>query len=164
MLSDISLIKKAGFSGFKSVKELWSNCSCIPNEKGIYVIINPDHPDKSFLVKGSGGFFKGKDPNVHFNELSVKWVDSSPVIYIGKAGGDSSSATLQKRLKQYMDFGMGKPIGHYGGRYIWQLANHSNLLVAWKATPSADPRIEEELLIREFYKFHGKLPFANLKF
>lgn len=69
-----------------------------------------------FLSHGTGGFFKGKDPNVSITELETNWVENTCVVYIGKAG-----TTLQKRLNQYLKFGNGQNIGHWGGRYIWQI-------------------------------------------
>lgn len=164
MFQDLSKIKELGFTGFKTVEQLWNDNSCLPNNRGIYVIINPDCSSKKFLLKGVGGYFKDKDPNISLSELSTNWVDNCQVVYIGQAGGNGSSATLKKRLKQYLDFGKGKPVGHYGGRLIWQLSNHKNLIVAWKAINTNDPRNEEAILIQEFYDYYGKLPFANLKF
>jgi hypothetical protein len=164
MSQDLSLVKKAGFAGFKTVKELWNDHSVIPNERGIYVVINPDCSMNKFLTKGVGGYFKEKDPNVSLSELTSNWVESSPVLYIGQAGGNGSSATLRKRLKQYLDFGKGKPVGHYGGRLIWQLAHHGSLIVAWKITPQTDPRVEEKIYINDFVSHYGKLPFANLTY
>lgn len=164
MFQDLSFIKKAGFAGFKTIKELWNDHSIIPNERGVYVIINPDCSMNKFLAKGVGGYFKGKDPNINLDELSSKWVESSPVLYIGQAGGNNSSATLRKRLKQYLDFGQGKPVGHFGGRLIWQLAHHQSLLVAWKVSTTNDPLDEEKKLIMQFSAFYKRLPFANLKY
>jgi len=164
MFQDLSKIKEMGFTGFKTIEQLWNDSSCLPNEKGIYLILNPDCSQREFLPKGVGGYFKDKDPNISVSELSTNWVDNCHVVYIGQAGGNSSSATLKKRLKQYLDFGKGKPVGHYGGRLIWQLANHKNLIVAWKVTRTTDPREEESVLISDFHDFYGKLPFANLKF
>ena len=87
-----------------------------------------------FLSRGTGGFFKGKDPNVSITELGTNWVKNTCVVYIGKAG-----TTLRKRLNQYLKFGNGQNIGHWGGRYIWQIKNSGNLLLCWKPTPDEDP-------------------------
>ena len=84
------------------------------------------------------------------------------MIYIGKAGGSNSRATLHSRLKQYMRFGEGEPVGHWGGRLIWQLENHRELTVCYKTLANSEPREEEKKLILEFESIHGKIPFANL--
>ena len=78
-------------------------------------------------------------------------------MYIGKA------TSLKKRLGQYLRFGQTKNVGHYGGRYIWQLKNHSDLIVCWKTTPQYDPREIEKGLILDFKREFGERPFANLK-
>ncbi|HEX5243544.1 MAG TPA: hypothetical protein VFW23_09820, partial [Tepidisphaeraceae bacterium] len=64
--------------------------------------------------------------------------------------------------KQYLDFGDGRPIGHWGGRYTWHLTNSENLVVCWKLTPGSVPREVEQRMIREFVSTFGVLPFANL--
>jgi hypothetical protein len=63
--------------------------------------------------------------------------------------------------RQFAAFGAGKPIGHWGGRLIWQLADSDKLLVAWKETPGEVPRNVETDLITEFRNHYGKPPFAN---
>lgn len=85
------------------------------------------------------------------------------IIYIGKAGATNSSAIIQSRLKQYFNFGQSKPLGHWGGRYIWQLNNSSDLIVCWEATPENEPSVVESFLIKKFKEFYGQRPFANLK-
>jgi hypothetical protein len=75
--------------------------------------------------------------------LKDKWVENCSILYIGQAGGNGSVTTLKKRINQYLDFGKGKPIGRYGGRLIWQLSHHSELIVAWKIT-SSNPRTEKK--------------------
>ena len=162
MFQEFAKMKAAGFTGFKTVSELWNNHSIIPNEAGIYLVLNPDCSKKDFLTKGVGGYFKDKDPNINQAELERNWIKDCHVLYIGKAGGANSSATLRKRVKQYLDFGKGKPVGHYGGRLIWQLKHHPELIFAWKVTKDGDPRSEEKHLIQEFTNYYGKLPFANL--
>lgn len=41
MFLTIEAIKTTGFAGFKSIADLWNDHSPIPNEKGVYLIINP---------------------------------------------------------------------------------------------------------------------------
>ena len=94
--------------------------------------------------------------------LKNNLVEDTLVVYIGKAGGSNSRATLHSRLKQYMRFGEGKPVGHWGGRLIWQLENHRELTVCYKTLANSEPREEEKKLILEFESIHGKIPFANL--
>ena len=155
---------KAGFDGFKTVEQLWIDYSTIPDVRGVYLILNPDCTKKQFLEKGVGGYFKGKNPNLSIQQLTSKWVENSHILYIGQAGGKGSSATIRKRIKQYLEFGKGKPVGHYGGRLIWQLSNLKGLIVAWKATFTTDPKKGESKLLRAFNESYGKLPFANFKF
>lgn len=151
-----------GFKGFIRVKDLWVSRDAIPKKMGTYLVINPEFKKPSFITPGVGGHFKGKDPNVSIEELMRNHVPSSQVVYIGKAGGGESKATLHSRLGQYLRFGLGKPVGHWGGRYIWQLKNHQDLLFCWRADARLDPRNLEQYLILKFEEQFGKKPFANL--
>jgi hypothetical protein len=144
------------------VKELWINRTCIPKIKGVYLVINPSFRQAEYITPGVGGFFKGKDPNVPITMITLKEVANSQVIYIGKAGSPSGNATLNSRLDQYLKFGQTKNIGHWGGRYIWQLKNYTDLIICWKETQNEDPREVEKLLLRMFITQFGKSPFANL--
>ncbi len=159
--NSISAIKKNGFKGFKTVQELWSNRESIPKEKGVYLIIDADPEHAEFLSQGVGGYFKGKNPNVSINELALNVVSGVKVVYIGKAGSLAGKATLNSRIGQYLRFGQTKSVGHWGGRYIWQLKNHPNLIFCWKLT-AHDPREIERQLLKDFVKQHHKRPFANL--
>ena len=159
--NSIADLQHIGFTGFKTVHELWADYSCIPDAPGVYLVLTPKQ-DPIFLTTGVGGFFKGKDPNVDEAVLKREWVSGAQVIYIGKAGGPSSGATLKKRLKQYLRFGQGKNVGHWGGRYIWQLENHADLIFCWKETGTKDPLLVEQSLIHDFQKQYRLRPFANL--
>jgi len=153
------------FQGFVTVYELTTNPSKAPSEQGIYLILRKTNDSPEFMEVGTGGFFKGKDPNVSITELQNNWVENSPVLYIGKAGGKGKSATLQSRLKQYMQFGQGKNIGHQGGCYIWQLKDSQELIVCWKSLGGdKEPRSVEHEMIEKFKQKHnGMRPFANLQ-
>ncbi len=112
-----------------------------------------EHPS-SFLLE-QAAFSKG-NPNVDLAVLKANYVDSSDILYIGKA------TSLKKRLGQLLRFGAGSAVGHWGGRFLWQLADSENLLIAWKLTPTTDPKVVESTMLNEFISLHGKLPFANL--
>ncbi len=169
--SNLESIKQAGFSGFKKMADLMADPTKITNSPGVYLVLyqGPKHPE--FLAIGTGGHFKGKEPNVPLSELKENWVDGALVVYIGKAGGKGKSATLQSRLKQYLKFrlkqylkfGQGYAIGHYGGRLIWQLKHSRDLVVCWKPLLNDDPRAVERGLIQEFIGQYGKMPIANLQ-
>jgi hypothetical protein len=159
--NSIETIKEVGFTGFKSMKQLFTDSSILPETKGVYLILNFDAKPISFLSTGTAGFFKKRNPNVTLELLNDNWITNSLVIYIGKTGG-KSKGTLKSRLKQYISFGQGKNVGHWGGRMIWQIATSQNLVVCWKSLPDEDPRTVEVNLIKEFRAQFGKLPFANL--
>lgn len=154
--TDIVSIQGSGFVGFKTVAEMKSGgYLSLPDIPGVYLILKKDKLSPHFLQVGTGGHFKGKDPNVNEAELKANWAPGACVLYIGKA------TSLKKRLGQYMRFGSGANVGHWGGRYIWQLADADQLLVCWKPTKE-DPRIVEAGYIQEFVSYYGCRPFANL--
>ena len=153
----IKQLKQEGWSGFKPIRELRNSLSSITMVGGVYLVLRVSEESPVFLTEGTGGYFKGKDPNVPISELSSNWIDGTPVVYIGKA------TSLKKRLSQYLRFGEGMNVGHYGGRYIWQLKDSNDLLICWMPTVD-DPEAVENLMIEEFKKNHnGDRPFANLK-
>jgi excinuclease UvrABC nuclease subunit len=144
-----------GFSGFKKMSELFKNSDTIPDRQGVYLVLNPDfEKNPEFLQTGTGGHFKGKNPNVTIDELKRNWVEKTPIVYIGKA------TSLKSRLRQYFRFGQGQAVGHWGGRFIWQLKNSNDLIVCWKELP--DARVQESSMIQKFKNKFGKRPFANL--
>ena len=153
--NDIDEIKKAGFIGFKKMSELFLDSSMLPDNNGVYLVLNIDNKAGEFLAVGSGGHFKGKDPNISLADLKSNWVNNTKVVYIGKA------TSLRSRLRQYFSFGQGKNIGHYGGRLIWQIKYSKDLVVCWKSL-TTDPREFEADLIQQFVKTYGCRPFANL--
>lgn len=154
--SNMNNLKTTGFVGFVPVAELWDGAlRMIPDVPGVYVVCRVSDGVPVFLETGSGGHFKGKTPNVAVAELAANWVDGTPVLYIGKA------TSLRKRISQYVRFGQGKPVGHWGGRYIWQLADAPDLLFCWREV-DGDPDAVETELIRAFREAYGSRPFANL--
>lgn len=154
--NSIPSLEQYGFEGFVPFNELLSSVQ-LPKLKGVYVVLRTKREKVSFLEEGSGGYFKDKNPNVSIDELVDNWIDNAIVLYIGKA------SNLKNRLSIYKRFGEGKNLGHYGGRYIWQIKNAmSDLVVCWKATNEGDEDKTESDLIYSFREQYGKRPFANL--
>ena len=160
--STVAGIGEAGFTGFSSIDDLLADDSELPSVRGVYVVVRPHNSPPEFLVEGTGGFFKGRDPNVSLKILADNWVQETVALYIGKAGSAGSQATLKSRLRQYLRFGQGKKVGHWGGRYIWQLGDATSLLLCWWELPSDDPRAVESRLIEKFEAAYTQMPFANL--
>ncbi len=156
---DEESLTKIGFVGFRSIKECRKNYEVFPRTSGVYIILRRNNERPEYLTVGSGGHFKGKEPNVSITKLSDNWVDNANVVYIGM-----TTKTLRKRLSDYLDFGRGEDVGHWGGRYIWQLKDHEDLIVCWKEMPEGSPEVYETELILDFKKKHGeRRPFANLR-
>jgi hypothetical protein len=147
----------AGFQGFSSVAELAEpgGTQPIPSDPGVYVVLREAHGVPKFLDVGTGGWFQEADPNVATDLLRDRWVSTTPVLYVGKA------SSLRARVRQLVQFGQGKAVGHYGGRYLWQVAGSSWFVVAWQIDLA--PARRESQLLSAFHEAHGSLPFANLR-
>ncbi|MFD6222948.1 hypothetical protein [Nocardia asteroides] len=147
-----------GFGGFVTFSDL--PAADVPAEPGVYVVVRRTKSAPVFLPASPAGWFKGKDPTLPLPELHRAWIPGEPVLYIGKAAaGRSRRRGLRKRLDEYRRHGAGQPVGHWGGRMIWQLADSADLLVGWRATTEARP--VEKAMITEFVALYGQRPFAN---
>ncbi|OUS97449.1 hypothetical protein CA951_02835 [Rhodococcus sp. NCIMB 12038] len=137
--------------------------SQVPTDPGVHVVLRVSETDPEFRQVSPAGWFKRKDPSVPVATLEDSWVPGSPVVYLGKAnGGATGRRGLRMRLDEYRRHGTGEPIGHWGGRYIWQLADSDELVVGWKPTADTNARALKRHLIAEFSSDHAKRPFANL--
>jgi hypothetical protein len=148
-------LKRTGFGGWVTFEELAKLLATVPQTGGVYIVVQAAKSQPRFLRSNPGGRFKGQDPTVAADALKANWVEGAEVVYVGKANN------LRQRLRQFVRFGEGKPIGHWGGRLIWQLGGSAELLVAWRETPGQVPKEVETQMLAEFRKANGKPPFAN---
>lgn len=146
-------LEAEGFAGWLTFPEARAS-SAIPATGGVYVVSYSGRAPVAFLPSNPGGRFKGNDPTVSAEILRANWHDAE-VVYIGKAD------QLRRRIRQFADFGAGKPIGHWGGRLIWQLAEPEQLRISWKETPDRVPVEVEAEMLAMFRQKYGKAPFAN---
>jgi hypothetical protein len=150
-------LEQEGFAGFLTFAEVSETLADVPASSGVYLVYRETTEDPTFLEENPGGRFKGRDPTELVDVLQAKWVPDAQVVYIGKA------VQQRRRLRQFADFGAGKPIGHWGGRYIWQLADSASLLVAWREAGDTETGAEaEQALVARFKERHDRLPFANI--
>lgn len=157
-----SAVDLSGFGGWIPFAALPT--ADVPAHPGVYVIVRPSDDPPRFLARSPAGHFKGKDPTVTVAELDGLWVPGERVVYIGKANaGTGGRRHLRKRLDEFRRFGAGQPVGHSGGRRIWQLADHDTLLVGWRVTPDAEAAALETQMLAAFRAYHGQLPFANMR-
>ena len=154
-------LRAEGFAGFRTVGSL--EIMRIPQGTGVFAVLRPDGFGPRFLKKSTAGVFKKKDPSLPEAALVAEWVADADVLYLGKAGpGSKGNRGLRRQIQEFLDFGIGKPPGHWDGRLIWQLANTKSLLIAWKELPAGGLNQAEAAYHAAFREEFGRLPFANL--
>ena len=157
------------FRGFREIETLMSGgVDKVPSQPGVYLILDNSRSPPDFVSRGTGGHFKGQDPNVSIERLKSKWVQNAPIVYVGSSGrSGGSEANLKKRIDTLIRFGRGEDVPHRGGRFVWQLSDAEKLLVCWKEINKFRPDEPEEYkkkIISQFkHVYEGRLPFANLK-
>ena len=154
-------LKERGFTGFRPIAGLETNR--IPQRQGVFAVVRPEGFEPRFLAKSTAGVFKKKDPSLAPAELSAEWVPDADILFLGKAGaGSKGNRGLRRQIAEFVDFGNGKPPGHWDGRLIWQLADAGKLLMAWKELPVEELNTALAGYQEEFRAQYGRLPFANL--
>jgi hypothetical protein len=157
MFDSIEGLRGVGFTGFEPVHSLReSRLAAVPAKPGIYAVLCLVNGEPSFLARSSAGQYRGRNPTVAESVLRSAWVPGAFVVYLGKA-----STSLRTRLGAYLAHGAGRSAGHWGGRFIWQLADSGNLAVAWRIELHRSPREVERELIAQFEVEHQRRPFAN---
>lgn len=158
-------LKRDGFTGFRPLGELEINR--IPQKPGIFAVLLPaggqEPVEPQFLAKSTAGVFKKKNPGLPQQTLKAEWVEGADILYLGKAGpGSKSNRGLRRQIQEFVDFGRGRPPGHWDGRLIWQLASADRLIVAWRELPVDELSPTLASYQAAFVEEFGRLPFANL--
>ncbi|HLW58749.1 MAG TPA: hypothetical protein VKV57_02360 [bacterium] len=148
-------LQRRGFEEFVTVRDLLGDrAKRIPHASGVYVMLRDSDDPPQFLDRSKAGRFRGKDPTVAIKVLEENWVKGAQILYVGEA------RDLRQRVRQLIDFGAGKAVGHHGGRFLWQVKGADGFMIAWQIDDH--PREAERRLIGEFRAAYGKRPFANL--
>jgi len=155
-------LSAAGFDGFVTSGQLGSShLAGVPTGPGVYVVLRPLETVPNFTRTSVGGWFKDNDPTVPIGVLRAKWVPGAHLLYAGKAtSGSSGTGGLRTRLRLLLRYGAGEPVGHQGGRYLWQVEGSDDYRYAWR--PASDPTANENDLLTAFHIDYGAYPFANI--
>ena len=99
-----------------------------------------------FVSESPAGWSRARTPRSTRACCGHAGCSEVPVLYIGKAtAGASGRRHLRKRVTELVEFGAGRPVGHRGGRCLWQVQGSSRFVVAWRVE-AAPTRAENELL------------------
>ena len=155
-------LRVRGFEGFTRFGDL--NLGDVPREPGVYAVLRDFYSNHEVLAASKGGWFKGKNPSGDPTKLKALLGCHAETLYIGKAdAGTRSTRGLRKRITEFARFGAGEAVGHWGGRYIWQLSDSQDLRIAWLPVPDRSAKEVEGELFEGFFQEYGQLPFANLR-
>jgi hypothetical protein len=159
-----AFLEAEGFEGFFTVGQLHAEgCEGLPNEPGVYAMVRESLDPPEFLANSVAPIYRGQNPTLPIEALSARWVAGAQVLYFGRAPGPGVRSLLRQRVKRYLRFGHGKVVGHWGGRFVWQLRDHAALRVAWKPADAGNVIPTEARLQVRFREHYGVLPFANLE-
>jgi hypothetical protein len=159
-VSRLDGIDLSGFSEPVSVADLAnSRCSALPASPGVYVVVRKALSAPEFARESGAGWFKQRDPSYPLSTVRSNWVEGASIVYVGMT---AAKRGLRGRVKQLIDFGMGQPVAHRGGRLLWHLRDWRDLKIAWLETSKPEASERESELISVFRSVHGVRPFANL--
>ncbi|STZ60798.1 hypothetical protein [Mycolicibacterium tokaiense] len=143
------------FAGWLTFAELAD--TSVPRDAGVYVIVRPTDDPPQFRPDAP---YRGDAP-LPLTDLHARWVVGERLVYIGMASLGAKRDGLHRRLRQFRRYGEGHAARHSGGRRIFQLADHTGLLVAWRVTDDTEARNTERAMIAAFQTHYGVRPFAN---
>ena len=117
-------LEEGGFTGFVPVARLAD--AEVPEAPGVYAVLRTADAAPRFADANPAGRFRRKDPTVEVAVLEKAWVEEPEVLYVGTSGN------LRERLEDLRRFAAGEPVGHWGGRYLWQLEDRDDLRALYR--------------------------------
>ena len=118
---------------------------------GIYRVLNLDNIPIIFTATSTNTKFTPYDVNDLQDRFNAS--GKNEILYIGKA------KKLEKRIKQYIKFGLNQVNNHKGGRSIFQIKDYDQLYIEIIACENCEC-VEKSMLIG-FRNQFGTLPMAN---
>ena len=152
-----------GFVGFLTIGQLHrSGCLEVPDACGVYVVVRRGEAPYRLLRRSQAPAWRGEDPTRPVDELTARLLEGTDLLYVNAAPGSGVRHRLRQRLKRFLRFGHGSVVGHWSGRTIWQLAESSRLVLAWRPCEAGEEaRAYADALLRRFEAVHHARPFAN---
>ncbi|MEY4373989.1 MAG: hypothetical protein RL760_155 [Candidatus Eisenbacteria bacterium] len=152
-----------GFEGFLTVGQLHrSGCLEVPDACGVYVVLRRGEAPHRVVRRSQAPAWRGMDPTRPIEELTARVIDATDLLYVNAAPGSGVRHRLRQRLKRFLRFGHGSVVGHWSGRFIWQLGESSRLVLAWRpCAEHEDARALADDLLRRFEAVHHARPYAN---
>ena len=160
---DLDLLTSRGFEGFVPISQLHrGGCQDVPDVPGVYVVVRTEDGPPTFLKRSHAPAWRGEDPTRPVDELEARWVAGARVLFIAAAPGSGVRHRLLQRIKRYLRHGHGASVGHWDGRFLWQLSGTSRVEMAWRpCAEGEDARALADETMRAFETLHGARPFAN---
>jgi hypothetical protein len=140
--------ERVGFKGF--IPLLGLDRTLLPTRRGVYAVFRESTQRPTFVDTNVITRRKAYD----VGRLGDKWIDGPTVVYIGMAEPKDG---LYGRLGDFSR----QSSSHTGGRGLWQLADATELIVAWVETPEHRAEVVEKSYLRAFKAACGRYPFAN---
>lgn len=147
----------------KQIKELLNNYSSLPKSSGIYIVTTEEDENVEFLDTTTAitEYIKdGQVKNLLYDKakLAEKYSKGNKkVLYIGKA--ECKNGGLQKRIKQLLDYALGKNKIHRGGRALWQIKDWDKLILYYYELDCAKAKENELLCLHKIE--YSVFPVAN---
>jgi hypothetical protein len=151
-------LQAAGFAGWRAWAALVEEgFASVPDVPACLLFHRPSSADPVFVDDPAKLPFHAHHAAIPRDVLAANWVPGAHTLYITRA------EAAAQRLTHMARFATGELPAHWGGRLLWQLADFTELLVAWHPITWDEPAAHyERRLLAQFARTHdGRRPYAN---